>query len=161
MNRVIKWFGGLALGIVVCISLLCLHFVHSFHVTEQNDRRETESVLQQFHERFNDAHLDNICEAVYDCTISASVQESWTSYLRRVRESTGSFGVVKSSQISVYIEPPSVRAELISSFAKTECREQFILKGFDEHPKDGTYSRGPLKIVSYRVAINGVEIPTQ
>jgi len=44
-----------------------------------------------------------------------------------------------------------ISATCISSFGKTKCTEIFTLTDFEEPFKDGSVTRGPLKIVSYRV----------
>jgi hypothetical protein len=103
--------------------------------------------------------LAKVCEAVYRCSLSTLARESWNSYVQQVRARAGSFRDVTSSEVQVSFEPPGVRATYVSSFEKTECKEIFDLMGFDLPLQDGRLIRGPLKIVSYRVLIDGKQIP--
>ena len=52
-----------------------------------------------------------------------------------------------------------MRATYVSTFEKGEGTEIFDLNDFDAPLKDGRVTRGPLKIVSYRVLIDGRQIP--
>jgi len=59
--------------------------------------------------------------------------------LQDTRNRGGSFRNVVRSDIHVMLEPPSVRADVVSLFEKGEMREMFVMKDFD----------GPLQITSY------------
>jgi hypothetical protein len=52
---------------------------------------------------------------------------------------SAAFKSVRGSQIKVFIEPPSVRGDIVSLFEKGEQREIFVMKEFDERLKIVTY----------------------
>ena len=160
MTRTAKWIVGLLLGLILGVpAIFVLLIWREFHNSGKKYEREGQNAVQKFYEAYNTGNLDRICETVYGCSLSATAKESWNSYLARVRDHAGSFRNAKFSKYRRYIEPFSVRADYLSSFEKAECAERFELNDFDEHPKDGQYTRGPLKIVDYRVSIDGNEIP--
>jgi hypothetical protein len=157
--QIAKWLGILGLGFLALFASLWIYLLYSPNPCREKSKREAESVVQKFHDGYNANQLGKVCEAVYGCSLSPSVTESWNSYVQQVRERAGSFKTVTSSEVQVYIEPPGVRATYVSSFEKTECTEIFDLKDFDLPLNDGRVTRGPLKIVRYRVLIGGKQIP--
>ena len=111
-------------------------------------RRDTNVVVQRFHQSLNAGDFNKICEEAYGCTGSAAlVRSGWNSVLQEVVGRAGKFQVVKSSDIKAYIEPFTVKANYVCSFEKTDVREIFILRHSDD---------GQLRIVSYQTVTKGV-----
>jgi hypothetical protein len=158
-KQITKWLAILGLTFLVLVVSLWIYARYSFQVFQQAKTRETASVVQRFHEGYNAQQLDEICEVAYGCSVPSFGREGWGSYLRQVRNDVGRFNNVTSSVIRVHIEPPGVRATYVSSFEKTECTEVFDLTFFDSPLKDRRLTYGPLKIVGYRVLIDGKQIP--
>ncbi len=156
-KKIAEWFGIVGLAILILIVSVWIHAQYSFQVLRREKSYEAESVLQKFHDGFNTGQLDRICEAAIGCSVPSIGREGWDSYIKRVRDRAGLFRTVRTSNIRVYIEPPGVHVTYVSSFEKTECTEIFDLKDFDL--KDGVVIGGPLKIVGYRVLIDGKQIP--
>jgi hypothetical protein len=55
--------------------------------------------------------------------------------LQEVQSRAGAFKSVVKPEVMVYIEPPSVRADFVSSFEKRETREIFVMRQSDEQLK--------------------------
>jgi hypothetical protein len=158
-KQIAKWLGMLGLICLALFASLWIFLLYSPSPYREKNKAEAESVVQKFHDGYNADQLDKVCEAVYGCSLSSSVKDSWNSYVQQVRDRAGSFKSVTSSKVQVYIEPPGVRATYVSSFEKTECTEIFDLHGFDVPLKDGGSTQGPLKIMRYRVLIDSKQIP--
>jgi hypothetical protein len=158
-KQIAKWLGIVALAYLGLFASLWIYLLYSPNPHREKSKREAESVVQRFHEGYNAQKLDTICEVAYGCSVPSAGREGWDSYLRQVRNNAGRFNSVASSDIRVSIEPPGVRATYVSSFEKTECTEVFDLHGFDVPLKDGRVTQGPLKIIGYRVFVDGKQIP--
>ena len=153
-----KWISGFGLALLIFVILLWnlpRFLLRNFNKKQQ---QAAEEVVQRFHEGYNAEKLEKVCEAVYGCSLSSPAKESWNSYVRKVREQAGTFRTVRSSNVQASIEPFGVRATYVSKFDKAECTEIFDLNDYNEHYKDGAASGGPLKIVNYRVLIDGRKI---
>jgi hypothetical protein len=98
--------------------------------------------MGQFYQRFNAGAFDKTCNGAFACPGSADLRHARQALLEDVRNRAGSFKGVSRSDIKVYIEPPSVQANVISVFEKTELREIFVMKDYDR----------PLRIVTYKTA---------
>jgi hypothetical protein len=103
-------------------------------------QREATRLIAEFHQRFNEHDLDAICRDAFTCSELPSLRQDWQALLENTRNRVGIFRGVIRSDIRVYIEPPGVRANIVSSFEKGELREIFEMKEFE----------GPLKIVTYQ-----------
>jgi hypothetical protein len=102
--------------------------------------REAVTVIAQFHQRLNAHDFDAICRDADKGSDFPNLRQDWRILLGDVRNRLGSFKSVRGSEIKVFIEPPSVRGDIVSLFEKGEQREIFVMKEFDER----------LKIVTYR-----------
>jgi hypothetical protein len=127
----------------------------------EGKKREAASVVQKFHDGYNARQIDWICDEAFVRPGSTDLRGFWDSSLNRVRDRAGSFNTVRSSKIQVYMEPFEVRATLVSSFEKGDGTETFVLKDTAGPRKNGTLEDGPLKIMSYKVEINGESISTE
>ena len=103
-------------------------------------QREAADVIAQFHQRFNAGEFNKICDDAFACRGSTDLRKAWQALLEDVRNRAGSFRSVSHSDIKVYIEPPSVQANVVSVFEKTELRETFVMNDYD----------GPLRIITYK-----------
>jgi hypothetical protein len=144
-----KCTAAIAVALLACLALLWWHEMRSFGVRQ---RRDAMAVIERFHEHFNDRDFDKICEEAFGCAGSERVRSGWNSVLQEVADRAGKFRGVKSSDIKAYIEPFSVRADYVCSFEKTDVKEIFILKRFDE---------GHLRILSYQTVTNALRVPSQ
>jgi hypothetical protein len=111
-----------------------------FHKASVRRQREAEELIAQFHQRFNAGDFDAICRDAYKCSEFQNLRKDWQAALEETRNRGGAFRRVLHSDIKVYIEPASVRADVVSAFEKAELREIFVMKDYD----------GPLKIVTYQ-----------
>ena len=93
--------------------------------------------MGQFYPRFNAGAFDKTCNGAFACPGSADLRHARQALLEDVRNRAGSFKGVSRSDIKVYIEPPSVQANVVS-----ELREIFVMKDYDR----------PLRIVTYKTA---------
>jgi hypothetical protein len=125
----------------------------------EGKKREAENVVRRFHEGYNARQIDRFCDEAFACPGSTDMRGAWNSYVNRVRECAGSFRTVKTSNIRIAVEPFDVRATFVSSFEKGVATESFVL--MDSPLKNGSLEFGPLKIMSYKVEINGERISTE
>ena len=133
--------GGLFAGLILLVpACLVLWMWLSFRTHRIAQEREAARLVAEFHRRFNANDLDAIRRDAYKCSDLLNLRQDWQRLLDDTRNRGGTFRGVVRSDIDVYIEPPSVRADVLSSFEKGEVREIFIMKDYD----------GPLKIISYQ-----------
>ena len=137
MKRIAIWIGGLFLVLFACFVFRMWHEFRSHRIAQQ---QEATRLIAQFHRRLNEGDLEAICRDAYRCGDLPNLRQDWQRLLGDTRNRGGTFRSVVRSDIDVYIEPPSVRADVLSSFEKGQVREIFIMKDYD----------GPLKIVSYQ-----------
>ncbi len=156
--QIVGWSlaGLFALYMIAPICFVLLPWL-SFRSYKTERQPEAAKLIAEFHHRFNAGDFDAICRDAYKCSDFPSLRQDWQSVLEETRNRGGAFKSIVQSDIQVYIEPPAVRATYVSSFEKTNCTEIFDFKDFDL--KDGRVARGPLKIISYRVLIDGKQIP--
>jgi len=154
-KQIAKWLGILGLAYLALFASLWAYAHYSSSPFREEKKRETEDVVQRFHEGYNARQIARICDEALACG-SADLRGVWDSYLNQVRDRAGSFRTIRSSSIQVSIEPADVRATFVSAFEKGEATEFFILHEVYEPPNDGI--PGPLKIMAYRIEINGKTI---
>jgi hypothetical protein len=111
-----------------------------FEITKVRQKSEAERIVAQFHQRLNAGDFEATCHEAYKCSEFPNLRQDWQAALEDTRNRGGAFRRVLHSDIKVYIEPPSVRANVVSSFERGELRELFLIKDFD----------GPLQIVTYK-----------
>ena len=141
MRPVAKLTVGLLSALILAAPLsLGIWIWRDFHQALVREQHQTADVIMQFHERFNARDFDAICREAYKCSESPNLRQDWQSALEDTRNRGGAFRNVLRSDIKVFIEPASVRADIVSAFEKTELREIFEMRNFD----------GPLRIISYR-----------
>ena len=142
-KRTAAWIGwslaGLAVSAPVCLYALMWVAFRPYQLRQQ---REATRLVEEFHRRLNSHDFDEICREAYKCNELPNVKDDWMSALENTRNRGGAFQHIIHSDIRVSIEPPSVRADIISSFERAELRETFDMKDYD----------GPLKIVMYHLA---------
>jgi hypothetical protein len=140
-RRLVIALGTLAgLVVVVPVSLfLVISFGFRHHRIAR--QREAAHLVAEFHQRYNAQNFDAICRDAFKCSEFPKLQEAWQLVLQDTRNRGGSFVKVVRSDIDVSIEPPSVRADVVSSFQKGAMREIFVMK-------DGN---GPLQIATYNL----------
>ena len=103
-------------------------------------QKEAARLIADFHELFNANDSEGICRGVFKCTELPNVRQDLQSLLEETRNRGGAFRSVLTSDIKVSIEPPMVRANIVSLFERGELTEVF----------DFRESEGPLEIVSYK-----------
>jgi hypothetical protein len=142
MKRRTKWIVGLLSALILAVpAFFALLIWRDFHVSRVRQEREAVSAVAQFHKRFNAGEFDKICDDAFACPDSADLRQAWHSVLHGVRSRAGAFKSVVKPEVIVFIEPPSVRADTVSSFEKGEIEEIFVMR----HPDEGC-----LKIVTYQ-----------
>jgi hypothetical protein len=146
-NTKLGWTLVGSLGLLIVLFLIWgLHAGKTFNTKWES---EASTVIRQFHQGLNSGDVKPLCDTVFLCLGSDSILNSWNSRLKGVRERAGDFNSLRSSTIHAWIEPFSVRATCVASFAKAEVTETFVMSLRD----------GKLLIVSYTAAINGEQIP--
>lgn len=100
---------------------------------------EAEQLVEQFHRQYNARDFEAICRAAYKRGEYPILKEDWRLAVEDSRNHGGAFKNILRSDIRAFTEPPSVRADIVSSFEKGEMREIFTMNDFD----------GPLRIVTY------------
>jgi hypothetical protein len=140
MKRRAKWIVGLLLALILVVpAFFALMIWRDFHASRVRQEREAVSAIAQFHQRFNAGEFDKICDDAFACPGSTDLRQAWHSILQEVRSRAGAFKSVVKPEVMVYIEPPSVRADFVSSFEKGEIREIFVMRHSDERLKIVTY----------------------
>lgn len=135
----ILWtLAGLIVFAPVCLWTLAWLASRPYTIKQQ---REATRLVEEFHRGFNADDFDAICREAYKCNELPGLKDDWISVLEDTRNRGGAFLHIIHSDIRVSIEPPSVRAELISSFERGELREIFDMNN---------YGDGPLKIIRYQ-----------
>jgi hypothetical protein len=139
-KRTVMLIGGIFAGLLVLVPAgLWLWMWLSFRSYRIARQLEATRAVADFHQRFNAHDLDAICRNAYKCGELPNLKQDWQSVLEDARNRGGAFKRVLRSDIQVSVEPPSVRADVVSLFEKGELRELFVLNDFD----------GPLKITTY------------
>ncbi len=140
MKRRAKWIVGLLLALILVVpAFFALLIWRDFHASRIRQEGEAVSAIAQFHQRFNAGEFDKICDDAFACASSTDLRQAWYSVLQEVRSRTGAFKSVVKPEVTVFIEPPSVRANFISSFEKGEIKEIFVMRHSDERLKIVTY----------------------
>ena len=140
MNRRAKWIVVLLLALTLAVpAFFALRIWTDFQASRLRQEREAVSAIAQFHQRFNAGEFDKICDDAVACPGSTDLRQAWHSILQEVRSHAGAFKSVVKPQVMVFIEPPSVRADFVSSFEKGEIREIFVMRHSDEQLKIVTY----------------------
>jgi hypothetical protein len=137
LKRFAIWTGGLLLLLFACVVFRIWYDFRSYRITHQ---REAARLIAEFHHRFNDRDLAAICRDAYRCSDLPGLRQDWQRLLDDTRNRGGMFRSVVQSDINVYVEPPSVWANVDSSFGKGELREIFMMKDYE----------GGLKIFTYK-----------
>ena len=139
-KRAVVWIGGIFTGLLVLVPAgLWLWMWLSFRSHRIDRQLEATRVVADFHQRFNAHDLDAICRNAYKCGESPNLKQDWQSALEDTWNRGGAFKRLLRSDIQVYVEPPSVRADVVSLFEKGELRELFVLNDFDGHLKITSY----------------------
>jgi hypothetical protein len=112
-------------------ALFALWIWRDFHGSRVRQEREAVRAIAQFHQRFHAGEFGKICDHAFACPGSPDLRKAWQALLGDVRNRAGNFKSVSRSDITVYIEPRSVQANVVSVFDKTELREIFIMKDYD------------------------------
>ena len=134
MKRGAKWIVGLLLALMLVVpAFFALLIWRDFHASR------IRSAIAQFHQGFNAGEFDKICDHAFACARSTDLRQAWYSVLQEVRSRAGAFKSVVKPEVMVFIEPPSVRANFLSSFEKGEIKEIFVMRHSDERPKTETY----------------------
>jgi hypothetical protein len=133
---VVATLAGLILLVPVCLWLVMWVGLRPHRIAQQ---REATSLIRDFHKRFNAGDLDAICRSAYKCSELPNLKQDWQAALEDTRNRGGAFKRVLRSDIQVFIEPPSVRADVVSLFEKGELRELFVMNDFNGSLKIATY----------------------
>ena len=160
-KQIAKWLGILGLAYLALFGSLWTYANYHSSPFREGKKREAESVVQRFHDGYNARQIETVCDEAFACPGSTGLREAWDSYLNRVRDHAGSFRSVKTSNIRISIEPFDVRAKFVSYFEKGVATESFVLQDIAGTRKNGIPEDGPLKIMSYKVEINGEFISTE
>jgi hypothetical protein len=129
---------GLLVLVPVSLFLIASPGFRHHSIAQQH---EATRLVAEFHQRYNAHDFEGICREAFKCSESPNVREGWQLVLQDTRNRGGSFRDVVRSDIQVTTEPPSVRADVVSSFEKGQIREIFTMNDFD----------GTLKIASYNL----------
>lgn len=156
MSETPKRIARFLLGLFV--SLIPAGFLPRYSVEYFKQKSEVEQVVQEFHEQYNKGQLEEACNTVYWCSLSQSESHSWNSFAQKVRDRAGAFKGVRFSKIEPSSRTPYISAVYVSSFEKTKCEEIFNLSDLDEPFRGGAKSQGHLRVFSYQVVINGLEV---
>ncbi len=131
---------GLPLALVLVVpAFFALLIWRDFHASRIGQEREAVSAIAQFHQRFKAGEFDKICDDAFACARSTDLRQAWYSVLQEVRNRAGAFKSVVKPEVMVFIEPPSVRANFLSSFEKGEIKEIFVMRHSDERLKIVTH----------------------
>jgi len=126
--------------------LLSLYLAASFAFRRHTAEREREAirVVAEFHQHYNAQDFEAICRSATKCSELDNVREGWRQVVQDTRDRGGAFKGIIRSDVHVYVEPPSVQADVVSSFEKGELREIFVMNDFD----------GQLKMTTYNLVFN-------
>lgn len=160
-RQIAKWLGIVGLAYLALFASLWIYLRNYTSPFREGKKREAESVVQRFHEGYNARQIETVCDEAFACSESTGLREAWDSYLSRLRDRAGPFRAVKTSKIRISIEPFDVRATFVSSFEEGVATESFVLQDTAGPHKNGIPDDGPLKIMSYKVEINGECISTE
>ena len=124
-----NWLWGLPLAILLTIGWVwLLHPRLEVHLGYyEQDKRETEQAISQFHTRFTANQFEQIYAATDASLKGAQSKESLIRAMQETRDKYGEFRQVTYSQMNVIVgNPVQVRAVYNSTFERGRATELFI-----------------------------------
>ena len=138
LRRNWKW-GILVVMAVIALSRFTIHIGYV-----DQDKNETVKLIEQFHERMNAGHLDEIYDDANPGFKKALSREDFFRRMQETHEQYGQFRTVKASRVNVIKGAPvQTRVAYYSIFEKGEATEFFAYAREGHHLQLLTYGINP------------------